>query len=333
MMDLFLNMIHFCASCVSDNNALPPAAGLIGGAAGAVGGFGGMSGGAGSSGGGGGGGNGAGGGGGGGTGGGADGGGVPGPTAIPPGNVPTNGPQPIPDWTPGSKEIFPGDGPTSGGPQQFGPGTDVPAANPDTGDSAPDSRSAPDTTTPNSTAVPTTGAQDSTENAGGLGTNASSPFADVSGGIAEHTTPPAAANPSDPFVSPQSTPDPLYSDGPQVDGPTSPGDDSAKTDYINPDGTPLGSSPAAPKAPGLTRKSELRRTACHTNQINREPHTRDRATRFRLSCLACRTTVARRIGNGRLRLREAPTYLDVRSFRRFARLWQHGHAGDCAWRT
>ena len=48
MMDLFLHLIHFCASCASDNNALPPAAGLIGGAAGAAGGLGGMGGGAGS---------------------------------------------------------------------------------------------------------------------------------------------------------------------------------------------------------------------------------------------------------------------------------------------
>jgi hypothetical protein len=38
MMDLILHMFHFCASCVSDSNALPPAAGLIGGAAGAAGG-------------------------------------------------------------------------------------------------------------------------------------------------------------------------------------------------------------------------------------------------------------------------------------------------------
>jgi hypothetical protein len=77
------------------------------------------------------------------------------------------------------------------------------------------------------------------------------PFADESGGIAEHAATPAAANPSDPFVSPQATPDPLYGDGPQVDGPGSSGADSAKTDYINPDGTPLGSSPAAAQATGV----------------------------------------------------------------------------------
>src|ERR1035441_2044259 len=42
MMDLILHLFHFCASCVSDSNALPPAAGLIGGAAGAAGGLGGL---------------------------------------------------------------------------------------------------------------------------------------------------------------------------------------------------------------------------------------------------------------------------------------------------
>src|ERR1019366_7340289 len=44
MMDLILHLFHFCASCVSDSNALPPAAGLIGGAAGAAGGLSGLSG-------------------------------------------------------------------------------------------------------------------------------------------------------------------------------------------------------------------------------------------------------------------------------------------------
>jgi hypothetical protein len=179
MMDLFLHMIHFCASCVSDNNALPPAAGLIGGAAGAAGGFSGMGGGVGS---GGAGQSGAGAGGSGGT-------GSSNPTAIAQGND--------------------------------------------------------DSTTPNSDAVPTTGMPDSSETeTGEPGTHASSPFANESGGISEHAQTPDAGNPSDPFVSPQATPDPLFSDGPQVDGPTSPGDDSAETDYINPDGTPLGSSPA-----------------------------------------------------------------------------------------
>ncbi len=44
MMDLFLHLVHFCASCVSDSNALPPAAGLMGGAAGAAGALGGLTG-------------------------------------------------------------------------------------------------------------------------------------------------------------------------------------------------------------------------------------------------------------------------------------------------
>jgi hypothetical protein len=44
MMDVILHLFHFCASCVSDSNALPPAAGLIGGTAGAVGSLGSLSG-------------------------------------------------------------------------------------------------------------------------------------------------------------------------------------------------------------------------------------------------------------------------------------------------
>ena len=40
MMDLVLHLFHFCASCVSDGNAIPPAAGVIGGAAAAMGSFG-----------------------------------------------------------------------------------------------------------------------------------------------------------------------------------------------------------------------------------------------------------------------------------------------------
>jgi hypothetical protein len=40
MMDLIVHLLHFCASCVSDNSAIPPAAGLLGGAVSTVGGFG-----------------------------------------------------------------------------------------------------------------------------------------------------------------------------------------------------------------------------------------------------------------------------------------------------
>jgi hypothetical protein len=181
MVDLLLHMIHFCASCVSDNNALPPAAGLIGGAAGAAGGFSGM-----------------------------------------------------------------GGGVGSGGAGQSGAGA---GGSGGTGSSSSTAiaQGNDDSTTPNSDAVPTTGTPDSSETeteTGEPGTHASSPFANESGGISEHAQTPDDVNPSDPFVSPQATPDPLFSDGPQVDGPTSPGDDSAETDYINPDGTPLGSSPA-----------------------------------------------------------------------------------------
>ena len=83
---------------------------------------------------------------------------------------------------------------------------------------APDSSTTP--TEPDSTTTPTTTAPASTPSGRGGGTNSSNPFADESGGVAEHASPPEAANPSDPFASPQATPDPLYSDGPQVDGPT-----------------------------------------------------------------------------------------------------------------
>ena len=191
-MDLFLHLIHFCASCASDNNALPPAAGLIGGAAGAAGGLGGMGGGAGS--------------------GGAGGGG--------------NGA--------GSSGTGGGVGGNAGGGDSSG-GGDGPAA------------------APNPTQPPTssTTAPGSTPTGSGGATNSSNPFADESGGIAEHASPPDAANPSDPFASPQAKPDPLYSDGPQVDGPTAPSDNTAKNDYINADGTPIGTSPAAPQAPGV----------------------------------------------------------------------------------
>jgi hypothetical protein len=85
-----------------------------------------------------------------------------------------------------------------------------------------------------------------------------------------------------------------------------------------PTGRPWGQVLRRPRRPGLTRKSELRRTACHISRIRRDCSTRGRATRFRLSCLACRTTVARHISNGRLRPRKPPPDLDVRRFRRFA---------------
>ena len=57
--------------------------------------------------------------------------------------------------------------------------------------------------------------------------------------------------PDDPFHSPSENPQPIFSDGTQVDGSNKPGDDTTETDYINPDGTPLGSTPPAPHhAPG-----------------------------------------------------------------------------------
>ena len=167
MIDLFMHLLNFCQSCVSDAQSVPPAVGVLGGAAGAVGGLGGLAGGVGS------------------------------------------------------------------GAGDAGTGA---------GDSTPNPGGAPGPATPDASTP------DSGVTGGGPGSNTSNPFADESGGIAEHAAPPAAANPADPFVSPQATPDPLFGDGPQVDGPTSPGADSAKTDYINPDGTPLGSRPAAPHA-------------------------------------------------------------------------------------
>jgi hypothetical protein len=42
MIDLVMSLLHFCASCVSDNNVIPPALGALGGAAGAAGGLGGL---------------------------------------------------------------------------------------------------------------------------------------------------------------------------------------------------------------------------------------------------------------------------------------------------
>ena len=42
MIELLVSLVHFCASCVSDNNVIPPALGALGGAAGAAGGLGGL---------------------------------------------------------------------------------------------------------------------------------------------------------------------------------------------------------------------------------------------------------------------------------------------------
>lgn len=42
MIDIFAVLVHWCASCVSDGNVIPGAAGVLGGAAGAVGGLGGL---------------------------------------------------------------------------------------------------------------------------------------------------------------------------------------------------------------------------------------------------------------------------------------------------
>lgn len=44
MMDFLMTVVHFCASCVGDNNVIPPAVGALSGAAGAAGGLGGLSG-------------------------------------------------------------------------------------------------------------------------------------------------------------------------------------------------------------------------------------------------------------------------------------------------
>jgi hypothetical protein len=176
MFDLLLHVMHFCASCVSDNNAIPPAAGALGGAAGAAGGLGGL------------------------------------------------------------------------GSLGAGQSSNAPATGAHASSSAPTA-----TTTAPSTAntIPPAGTLDATDTGGAPDKSANNVFADESGGIAEHPGAPPDANPSDPFASPQSTPDPLFSDGPQVDGSSSPGDDTTETDYINADGTPMGSSPAAPQASGV----------------------------------------------------------------------------------
>jgi hypothetical protein len=61
-----------------------------------------------------------------------------------------------------------------------------------------------------------------------------------------HEPPDPPGFPGDPFHSPSENPQPIFSDGSQVDGSNTPGDDTTETDYINPDGTPLGSTPHAP---------------------------------------------------------------------------------------
>jgi hypothetical protein len=64
-----------------------------------------------------------------------------------------------------------------------------------------------------------------------------------------HEPPDPPEFPGDPFHSPSANPQPIYSDGSQVDGSNKPGDDTTETDYINPDGTPLGSTSPAHHAP------------------------------------------------------------------------------------
>jgi hypothetical protein len=73
-----------------------------------------------------------------------------------------------------------------------------------------------------------------------------SSFNDTTGGFQMHEPPDPPEFPDDPFHSPSANPQPIFSDGSQVDGSNKPGDDTTETDYINPDGTPLGSTPAAP---------------------------------------------------------------------------------------
>jgi len=73
-----------------------------------------------------------------------------------------------------------------------------------------------------------------------------SSFNDTTGGFQMHEAPDPPVYPDEPFRSPLENPQPIYSDGGQVDGSNKPGDDTTETDYINPDGTPLGSTPAVP---------------------------------------------------------------------------------------
>jgi hypothetical protein len=272
MMDLLAQLMHFCASCVADSNAVPAAAGALGGAAAAAGGLGGLS-----------------------NPGGGPGTGVEESNGGPSARAPVNhlGPEPIGDSPPtadsagpkpiGDQGTLPPSGPNTlgmgtnpdgtytvddgytgqryttlpdgSGPKPVGAETPPPGSATPIGDGPPTADSTPDTTAAAPPGDTPAGADatagTTTTTSGTSGTNASSPFANESGGISEHADAPEAKNPSDPFASPEATPDPLFSDGPQVDGSTSPGGDTAETDYINPNGTPLGSSPTPTQGSGM----------------------------------------------------------------------------------
>ena len=96
------------------------------------------------------------------------------------------------------------------------------------------------------------GGDTSASGGGGDGDDSNGPseppssFNDTTGGFQMHEPPDPPVFPDDPFHSPSANPQPIYSDGSQVDGSNKPGDDTTETDYINPNGTPLGSTPPAP---------------------------------------------------------------------------------------
>jgi hypothetical protein len=108
------------------------------------------------------------------------------------------------------------------------------------------------TTSPTDGDTSPTGGDTSPQGGGGDGDDSNGPseppssFNDTTGGFQMHEPPDPPVFPDDPFHSPAENPQPIFSDGSQVDGSNKPGDDTTETDYINPDGTPLGSTPSVP---------------------------------------------------------------------------------------